>query len=266
MSKSSQQPENFKKLVEDIFEDVIDLSNRPQLEKQADPLIDHTAELFDELMAMKERLEESSLILQAREEESPFIYHQLEAQQKKVIPESRLNFREFAVLALVSVTIFIIANIIFFRTKVVGPSMEPGISHNDIVMVNKLAYRNNDIQSGDVIVFRNPEFPDQITVKRVIGVPGDEIEIVEGWIWINGVLLDEPYLGTPDPFDYPTTTIKEGMIFVLGDNRTVSEDSRAWGTLFSEEVIGRADFIYWPLPSFGIVYHYHTSIFDLLEN
>lgn len=134
-------------------------------------------------------------------------------------------------------------------------SMEETLLINDRVLVNKLSYRLHDINRGDVVVFHRPdadagEFRDLI--KRVIGLPGETIEATDNTIYINGQVLIEPYL-TPGEViaDFDSVEIPEGELFMMGDNRDNSGDSRVFGTVAIDRVVGRAFFLFWPLDRVG---------------
>jgi len=134
-------------------------------------------------------------------------------------------------------------------------SMEETLLINDRVLVNKLSYRLHDINRGDVVVFHRPdadagEFRDLI--KRVIGLPGETIEARDNTIYINGQVLIEPYL-TPGEViaDFDPVEIPDGELFMMGDNRDNSGDSRVFGTVAIDRVIGRAFFLFWPLDRVG---------------
>jgi len=134
--------------------------------------------------------------------------------------------------------------------KIPTGSMEPTIQVNDRILANRLIYHFKDIERGDIIVFDPPAFPgvDASTpyVKRVVGLPGDTVEVRDGMTLVNGnefiveEVKDRPY------YTRAEETVPEGMLFVLGDNRNSSQDSHVWGYLPMENVIGRADIIYWP--------------------
>ena len=156
-----------------------------------------------------------------------------------------LDMVETLVLALV---LYLIIQTLTARIKVESTSMFPTLHANDYVVVNKLAYKLGQPSRGDIIVFKYPPDPTQIPyIKRVIGLPGDKIHISGGKVTINGVLLNEPYLRvtTNQGGDW---TVPEGHLFVLGDNRNGSSDSRAWGWVPIGNVIGKAEVIYWPPP------------------
>ena len=134
-------------------------------------------------------------------------------------------------------------------------SMEHTLEINDRVLVSKFAYRISDVGRGDVIVFKNPKRlpgePAQL-IKRVAATEGDVIEAVDGRVQVNGQFVDEPYLapGTMTR-DLPRQTVPAGTVFVLGDNRTNSKDSRFIGPIEVDTVVGKAFFRIWPLNRLG---------------
>lgn len=131
-------------------------------------------------------------------------------------------------------------------------SMEPTLMVHDRVFVNKLSYDVGSIHRGDIIVFkRPPNEPDPTIhnlIKRVIGLPGDTLEAQDGVVYVNGKILSEPYLppGTITD-DLPPTTVPPGQLFVMGDNRGDSEDSRYFGTINKNLVVGKSEARVWPL-------------------
>jgi signal peptidase I len=136
--------------------------------------------------------------------------------------------------------------------------MEPTLDVGDRVLVNKLSYDLHDVNRGDVVVFELP--PDQVgpdgikdLIKRVVGLPGEVIESRDGVVFIDGHRLDEPYLPENGPTGPPIErqTIPEGHVFVLGDNRDNSADSRARGPVSIDTIVGRAFVLVWPLGDLG---------------
>ena len=124
-------------------------------------------------------------------------------------------------------------------------------------MVEKISYNRwwpiRGPHRGDVVVFRiNPNA--DLLIKRVIGLPGDQVEIHNGRVFINGQALDEPYITQPTYGDYGPLDVPPLHVFVLGDNRSFSNDSRAFGPLPLDSVIGRAWFSYWPPDQWGAVH------------
>lgn len=154
-------------------------------------------------------------------------------------------------------------------------SMLPTIEVNDRVMVNKLAYRWGEPQRGDIVVFRDPREPDleesipeavirsvmeavgvrtrgnDDLIKRVIGLPGETVEIFDNQIHIDGVALDEPYLEEDVMADEGPFEVEEGTVFVMGDNRNASFDSRRFGAVPEDDLVGEAFVTIWPLAHFG---------------
>ena len=153
-----------------------------------------------------------------------------------------------------AVLLFVLINLVSARVRVDGASMLPTLTNGELVIVNKLAYRLGEPSRGDIIVFHFPVDPSQEFIKRVIGLPGDQVSIHKGAILINGQRLEEPYLPVTTNYD-GDWTVGDDQLFVLGDNRNNSLDSHNWGTVPMDYVIGKALFIYWPLNSLGIITH-----------
>ncbi len=131
--------------------------------------------------------------------------------------------------------------------EVPSRSMEPTLLPGDKVV----AFRVKRIERGDVIAFISPLNPKDILVKRVVGLPGEEIEIHGGKVYINGNPLKEPYIKEPPIYDLPRTRIPPGYYFVLGDNRNNSEDSSVFGPIPRKSIIAKDVFIYWPPSRWG---------------
>lgn len=151
-----------------------------------------------------------------------------------------------------SAILFLGINAISARIRVDGFSMEPTLHNGEFVIVNKLAYQFGEPKHGDVIVFRYPRDPDQEYIKRVIGLPGDRIRIINGEVYVNDERIDEPYIAAAPRYQ-SEWGVPEDSLFVLGDNRNNSSDSHNWGPVAMEYVIGRALFIYWPPESWGAI-------------
>jgi signal peptidase I len=156
---------------------------------------------------------------------------------------------------ILSLVLFLAINAISERIRVESISMQPTLYPGDYVIVNKLAYRFKGTPNrGDVIVFRYPPNPEAIPyIKRVIGLPGDQIHIADGKVYVNGQAVVEPYLvvTTNRGGDW---TVPAGQIFVMGDNRNNSSDSRSWGFVPLENIIGRAEVIYLPPQHWGFLH------------
>ncbi len=163
-----------------------------------------------------------------------------------------LEIIETIILALV---LFVAINFLTARIRVDGSSMEPNFHDGDYVIVNRMAYRLGDIQRGDVIVFPYPLEPEDDYIKRVIGLPGDRVAIYGGAVYVNGQPLIEPYIAEQPRSDLAEFIVPESYVYVMGDNRNESSDSRSWGPLKIDEIIGRAIFRYWPFTNMGVVEH-----------
>ncbi len=137
--------------------------------------------------------------------------------------------------------------------------MEPNLHNGQYIIINKLVYDLRAPQRGDVVVFQYPHDPSRDFIKRIIGVPGDQVTIERGTMYINGKKVEEPYIGQPGSYS-GSWEVMPGEYFVLGDNRNNSSDSHSWGVLPAENMIGRAWVIYWPFKDWGPVPHY---VFDL---
>lgn len=125
-------------------------------------------------------------------------------------------------------------------------SMEPTLLPHDRVLVNKFIYRFREPRHGDVIVLRYPRDPGRNYIKRIVGLPGDKVEIKNGHLIINGSSVEEVYVNGQPSGDYGPEVIPADSFFVLGDNRNNSEDSRAFGFLKRGQIVGQAALIYWP--------------------
>lgn len=165
--------------------------------------------------------------------------------------------REIIETILLAAVIWLAVNFATARYVVDGQSMEPNLHTGQFLIVSRLVYKFGAPQRGDIIVFDFPGNPADDYVKRVIGLPGDTVTIQAGQIFINGNRLDEPYL--PDERMLPTQgrwVVPEESYFVLGDNRAHSSDSRSWGMLPQDAIIGKAWISYWPPQDWGAIPHY----------
>jgi signal peptidase I len=142
--------------------------------------------------------------------------------------------------------------------KVEGTSMMPALEDQERVFVNKFVYRFGltEIERGDTVVFWFPGDPTKSYIKRVVGLPGDAVEVRDGEVFVNGDLMQEPYV--PDRFrdhiSTPLTRIPPGYYYVLGDHRSSSNDSRNWGPIPRDAIYGKAVFVYWPFERMGILH------------
>lgn len=160
--------------------------------------------------------------------------------------------REVTTTLLITIVLFLGLRYSAQAVPLDGPSMQPGLHTNERVLVNSLAYAFREPQRGDVIVFHPPNALSERYIKRVIGLPGDTIKLTLTSVYVDGVKLSEPYV-TPAPAGYPenpeqeTINLGPGQFFVMGDNRTNSQDSRYFGPISQREIIGKAEFVVWPL-------------------
>lgn len=154
------------------------------------------------------------------------------------------------------VSLVISAFIIIFLyqpVKVEGTSMMPGLEDQERIFVNKFVYRWEPIQRGDIVVFRYPRDTSKSYIKRVIGIAGDRIRIENGQVYVNGEALDEDYVPSDyaDARSYSEIKVPANSFFVLGDHRTMSNDSRDFGTVNERYIYGKAVFGYWPMEKLG---------------
>jgi signal peptidase I len=160
-----------------------------------------------------------------------------------------------------AISIFLFVYLLLFQPhKIKGESMFPTYLDGEFLLTDKISYRFNPPARGDVIVFKAPVNEEDDYIKRIIGLPGDKVSIKNGRVYINDKILEEPYLPenlrTEGGFflqNNKEVVVPEDNFFVLGDNRTYSSDSRAWGFVPKQNIIGKAWFVYWPPQKAGIV-------------
>ncbi len=153
------------------------------------------------------------------------------------------------------VSLFIIL-FVYQPVKVEGGSMEPGLEDQERIFINKLVYRIEAIGRGDIIVFRYPRDLHKNFIKRVIAISGDRIRISRGRVYVNGQLIHEPYVPEQyqDSRSAAEITIPADSYFVMGDHRTMSNDSREFGPVSRDLIYGKAVFGYWPLERLGVLH------------
>jgi signal peptidase I len=180
------------------------------------------------------------------------------AAEAKVLPvgvrrsffDARFWLRDLILAVLLS---FIVIVFLYQPVQVEGTSMMPRLENHERIFINKFIYRFVDIARGDIVVFWYPLDPNKSYIKRVVGLPGDRVSIREGRVYVNGRLLNEPYI-PPEYLDhqsYRTAFVEHDHYFVLGDHRESSNDSRVWGTVNRRYIYGKAVFVYWPFSQFG---------------
>ena len=171
-------------------------------------------------------------------------------------------FVDFIETAVVALSLFVIMYIFLFQPhQVKGESMYPNFHDKDYLLTNKLTYRFKEPHRGDVIVFKAPQNNNYDYIKRIIGLPGETVKIEDGIIYINDLPLNESAYLDKDLetlsglflTEGKSYTIPESEYLVMGDNRNHSSDSKDWGTVPKENIIGLAWFRYWPVNSLGLL-------------
>jgi len=188
------------------------------------------------------------------------IHRPEQASRNGLWAEARLLFRDlvFALMIAALVVVFIVQPV-----KVEGTSMLPRLHDGERIFVNKLIYYDEyrwapKIERGDIVVFWFPDDPSKSYIKRVVGLPGDTVEMREGNVLINGTVLEEKYL---DPKENLSTRsqgpiyVKPNYYFVMGDNRDNSSDSRSWGLVPKKYIYGKALLRYWPPSAASVIHH-----------
>ncbi|MGI8423499.1 MAG: signal peptidase I [Chloroflexota bacterium] len=157
--------------------------------------------------------------------------------------------------ALLTLVIFLAVRFGVQTFRVEGFSMEPTLRTNQYLLVNKVSYMVGDPKRGDVLVLRFPQDPRRDFIKRVVALPGEEVEVRGGVVYVDGKGLTEPYILSRPAYSYAKKRVPDGMYFVLGDNRNNSHDSHVWDWLPKEYIIGKAWVSYWPRDTCGVVQH-----------
>jgi len=170
---------------------------------------------------------------------------------------------ELAETLVLVLLLYTLVNLATERFYVEGPSMEPSFVTGQFVLVSRLNYLFGEPRRGDIVVFNSPEYVDQPDhpplIKRLIGLPGEHIEIRQGQVYVDGALLDQPYINNPQtPFlrNDGDWQLGPDEFFVLGDNRAHSEDSGEFGAVSRERLSGRALVRYWPPSDWAILENY----------
>jgi len=165
--------------------------------------------------------------------------------------------REVVITILIAAAVFALLRLTVQSYTVVMSSMEPNFKDGDCIMVNKLSYRSSGPQRGEVIIFDPPFDSEYPFIKRVIGLPGETVEIKDGKVSINGTPLEEDeYIMAPPNYEMAAKEIPENEYLVLGDNRNNSNDSHNGWTIPRDNIIGKAWFTYWPPSKLRVVKHY----------
>jgi len=164
--------------------------------------------------------------------------------------------REVGITILIAVAVFALLRLTVQSYTVVMSSMEPNFHDGECIMVKKMSYRSSGPQRGEVIIFDPPFASLHPFIKRVIGLPGETVEIKDEKVFIDGIPLEEEYIMESPNYTMPAQEVPEDEYFVLGDNRNNSNDSHNNWTVPRDNLIGRAWFIYWPPSKLRVVKHY----------
>jgi len=170
-------------------------------------------------------------------------------------------FRDFLTIVAIAAVLIVGLQVTAQKFVVDGPSMDSYFHDGQQLLVNKLAYRFQEPERGDVIIFHPPVDADEEYIKRIIGLPGESVEIKDGTVYIHKgdasiLLLDEPYVTRTARHPFDGDIIPDAHYFVLGDNRNNSSDSRNGWTVPFQNIVGKAWLSVWPPDSWGIVYNY----------
>ena len=176
---------------------------------------------------------------------------------------SRAVLSLLAMIAVVVLCVIALRTFVFVPYEIPSGSMEDTIMTGDMVFSEKVTYYMRAPQQGDIVTFDDPEVEGRTLIKRVIAVGGQTVNLVDGHVVVDGVVLDEPYTldkesnplnrtapGVDISFPY---TVPDGSVWVMGDNRTSSQDSRYFGAIPVSSITGRASFVYWPVNDFGVL-------------
>ena len=171
------------------------------------------------------------------------------------------TIRDFVIMIVIAVVVFVGLRLTVQTYVVYGPSMQPNFYEHQRILVSKVVYNFHEPERGDVIIFRPPYEGQDSFIKRVIGLPGERVEIRQGQVYIhqldNSILeLDEPYIEDAARWQYIGEVIPEGEYFVLGDNRNNTDDSRNGWTVPAEDIIGKAWITIWPPGQWGMAANY----------
>ncbi|MBN1399488.1 MAG: signal peptidase I [Anaerolineae bacterium] len=162
--------------------------------------------------------------------------------------------RELIESVLPALVIVLVVNVFLAQaTRVEGQSMEPNLHDNQRLIIEKITYHFRAPKRGDIVVLRRPNRATEPLIKRVVGLPGETVSIHEGRVYIDGEALDEEYLNQETWGTMPPRLVPEEHVFVLGDNRKASNDSRSFGMVPFDDIIGRAWLRYWPPNEIGPV-------------
>ncbi|MFN7923494.1 MAG: signal peptidase I [Bryobacteraceae bacterium] len=177
------------------------------------------------------------------------------AQQSRSVFSSTISWLRDLTLSVVIAILVIL--FVYQPVKVEGTSMMPSLEDQERIFINKFVYSFGigNIERGDMVVFWYPGDPSKSYIKRIVGLPGDRVEILEGVVSVNGKELREDYVPPAyrDTQSVPATVVPPDHYWVLGDHRSSSNDSRSWGPVHRRHIYGKAVFIYWPPDKMGLI-------------
>ena len=215
------------------------------------PEVDSRAALLATTLRERQLARESAQAWEARQPQLRFLLR--EAREKEAADPALRLLRPLLVASKLGLLVFLVYGLIFNFSVVRGSSMSPGIHDGDRILINHLSYVLSDVQRGDIVVLRYPLDPRLDYIKRVIGLPGDLVRIRGGFVSVNGVVLEEPYISQPDPRGELCVRVEPEHFFVMGDNRPHSSDSREFGQVPRENLVGKVDLCVWPPSRAGVI-------------
>jgi signal peptidase I len=175
-------------------------------------------------------------------------------------------WRRLLIYLIIILVVFTGVRFCLQSSRVEGSSMKPSFYDGQYLLVNKVSYHFGSPQRGDVIILHPPPAPEELYIKRIIGLPDEEVEIRDGRVYIDGNRLDEPdYLDEypspyKAPYNYGPERVPEDSYFVLGDNRPISYDSHDWGFVPAENIVGKVWICYWPPGDWGLSPAYSATL------
>ncbi|HEY3994256.1 MAG TPA: signal peptidase I [Ktedonobacteraceae bacterium] len=172
--------------------------------------------------------------------------------------------REIVEIIALTLLIFLAIHFTIQNYQIDGPSMQNTLHTGQYVLVNKVAYLFHAPERGDIIILQEPDQPGRDLIKRVIGLPGDTIKLDGTNVWVNGTELNEPYITQKSNPGANTLTVPANEYFVMGDNRPVSEDSRYFGFVPKDYVVGKAILVDWPLKQWQMLNTY-SSVYSQIK-
>lgn len=204
----------------------------------------------------EELVEESSKVEEKKGRKKEKAEKQPKEKEKVDIKREILSY--VILLAIVAGVVLLINTFVLINAKIPSGSMENTIMENDQIFGNRLAYKlGGEPQRMDIIIFKFPDDESKLFIKRIIGLPGETVEIIDGRVYINGsnTSIDDSFCKETPQGDFGPYVVPEGKYFVMGDNRNHSNDSRLWTNKFvsRDQIVGKAVLRYWPLDKIGLL-------------